>query len=100
MANLAFSNKEPWEKAHAAMKTHILDQTDGAFAIKQEGGAICVYSEGSDEIPEGSEGYMKNPPSAYKEGAILPVRFMGWRMVYFTIPHGFLQYMWKKEGKK
>ena len=47
MANLAFSKKEPWEEAHRAVTKHILDQTDGAFEIKQKDGALCVYAAGS-----------------------------------------------------
>lgn len=93
MANLAFSNKEPWEDTVEAMTKHILDQTDGAFEIKRESGAICVYAEGPDEIPEGPAGYRLNPPSAYREDADLPVRFMGWRCIYHTVPSGFLKYM-------
>jgi hypothetical protein len=96
MANLAFSKKEPWAKAQDAMTKHILDQTDGAFKVRQDEGAICVYAERPDTLPEGPAGYMLNPPSAYREGADLPVRFMGWRCVYFSVPSGYLDYMWKK----
>ena len=42
MANLAFSKKEPWDEVHRAMTTHILDQTDGAFEIRNKNGALCV----------------------------------------------------------
>lgn len=100
MANLAFSKKEPWDKVHPAMTKHILDQTDGAFEIRQKDGALCVYAEGSDALPEGPAGYRKITPSSYKVGADLPVRFMGWRCVYYNVPYGYLKYMWKKEKNK
>ena len=98
MANLAFSKKEPWEQTEEAMTKHILDQTDGAFEIKNKNGALHVYAEGPDTVPLGPAGYMIDPPSAYHKGADLPVRFMGWRCVYFTVPHGYLKYMWTKIG--
>tara|TARA_B100001094_G_scaffold68358_1_gene64647 strand:+ start:5314 stop:5613 length:300 start_codon:yes stop_codon:yes gene_type:complete len=99
MANLAFSNQEPWDEVHHAMTKHILDQTDGAFEIKQQSGAVCVYAEGSDTLPEGPAGYRKIVPSSYKEGADLPVRFMGWRCIYYNVPHGFLELMFKEKKK-
>ena len=70
MANLAFSKKEPWEQTHEAMTKYILDQTDGAFEIKNQNGALHVYAEGPDTVPLGPEGYMINPPSAYHKGPL------------------------------
>jgi len=99
MANLAFSAKEPWDEVHRAMTTHILDQTDGAFEIKNKNGALCVYAEGSDTLPPGPAGYRKIVPSSYKEGADLPVRFMGWRCIYYNVPHGLLNIMFKEKKK-
>ena len=96
MANLAFRNKEPWEIAEAAMTKLAPDLTDGAFRIKQDNGALKVFAEGPDTVPLGPDGYMKNPPSAYREDAQLPVRFMGWRCIYYTVPHGYLEYLFKK----
>tara|TARA_B100001093_G_scaffold192645_1_gene185176 strand:- start:281 stop:580 length:300 start_codon:yes stop_codon:yes gene_type:complete len=98
MANLAFSKKEPWDEVHRAMTKHILDQTDGAFDVKNKSGALHVYAEGPDTVPLGPAGYMKNPPSAYHKGADLPVRFMGWRCVYYTVPDGYLKYLDAKVG--
>jgi hypothetical protein len=100
MANLAFSKKKPWEEVKEAMTKYALEITDGAFEVRCEEGAICLYAEGPDTVPEGWEGYMLNPPSAYKEGARLKVRFEGWRALYYTVPHGYLKYMWSKEKRK
>jgi hypothetical protein len=96
MADLAFSNKEPWEVAEEAMNKLVPDLTDGAYKIKKESGAIQVFAEGPDTVPLGPDGYMKNPPSAYHKDAKLPVRFMGWRCIYYTVPHGYLEYLFKK----
>jgi hypothetical protein len=82
MANLHWNKKKaPFDEAKEAIKTLVIECTNGAFWVKKTsndcGATLDVYAE--TDSPEVSPWFSR-----------LPSVFMGWRVVMYSCPTGYI----------
>jgi hypothetical protein len=83
MANLHWNTKKaPFDEAKEKIKSLVIEVTDSAFFIKKAsndcGTTMDVYAETED-------------PEVSPWSTRLPSVFMGWRVVMYTCPTGYIR---------
>ena len=77
MSNYWNTKKAPFDEAKEKIKALVIEATDSRFWIKNGGGTLDVYAETDDtEVSPWS--------------TRLPPKFLGWRIIRFICPTGYI----------
>jgi len=78
MSNYWNSKKAPFDEAKEKITPLVVEATDSRFWIKNGGGTLDVYAETDD-------------PEVSSWATLLPPVFLGWRVIRFICPTGYIE---------